>query len=136
MIVWTPGFFAGDEVLASPDRHKSHTVAIMGNVVLTTPRKWTEYGLRPFVSGGLGVLGVLPHRVKTVFPDTGNIPAFNIGGGAIGFLSKRTGRPVRSSLLQQPAAVRRRLPDFAFGRLPSAIHDGLGRRRHSALIDH
>ena len=28
---------------------------------------------------------------KSYFPDTGNIPAFNIGGGAIGFLSKRTG---------------------------------------------
>jgi hypothetical protein len=92
MIVWTPGFFAGDELLGQPAIvQKSHTFAIMGNAMLTTPRKWTEYSLRPFVSGGLGVLGYSRTEFKTVFPDTGNIPAFNIGGGAIGFLSKRTG---------------------------------------------
>ena len=88
MVIWTPGFFTGDEWRLVD---KSHTVAIMGNVVLTTPRKWTEYGLRPFVSGGFGVARRLPHRVQDVFPDTGTIAAFNIGGGAIGFLSKRTG---------------------------------------------
>jgi hypothetical protein len=63
----------------------------VGNVMLTTPRKWTEYGLRPFMSGGLGMLGFSRTEVNNVFPDDGNIAAFNIGGGAIGFLSKRTG---------------------------------------------
>jgi len=87
MVTWTPGFFTGDVGLVD----KSHMVAFMGNIVLTTPRKWTEYGLRPFVSGGFGVLGVSRTEVTNVFSDTGNIPAFNIGGGAIGFLSKRTG---------------------------------------------
>jgi hypothetical protein len=87
LFVWTPGFFSGDKVLVS----KSHAVAIMGNVVLTTPRKWTEYGLRPYVSGGFGMLGVSRTEVKNVFSDTRNIAAFDIGGGAIGFLSKRTG---------------------------------------------
>jgi hypothetical protein len=85
LIVWTPGFFTGNEVVVT----KSHAVAMMGNVVLTTPRNWTEYGLRPFVSGGFGALHV--SRTELVFPDTRTIPAFNIGGGAIGFLSKRTG---------------------------------------------
>lgn len=85
LIVWTPGLFSGNEVLVS----KSHAVAMMGNLVLTTPRNWTEYGLRPFVSGGFGALRV--SWTDVVFSSTGNIPAFNIGGGAIGFLSKRTG---------------------------------------------
>jgi hypothetical protein len=85
LFVWTPGFFSGDKVIVS----KSHAVAIMGNLVLTTPRKWTEYNLRPFVSGGFGMLGV--SRTEVVFPDSPKIAAFNIGGGAIGFLSKRTG---------------------------------------------
>jgi hypothetical protein len=84
-VVWTPGFFAGNEVLV----HKSHAVTMMGNVVLTTPRKWTEYNLRPVLSGGFGFLGV--SRTEDVFPDTWNTPAFNIGGGAVGFFSKRTG---------------------------------------------
>ena len=87
LIVWTPGFFKGDKVLVS----KSHSLAIMGNLLLTTPRKWTEYNLRPFVSGGFGMLGVSRTEVHNVFPDAPKIAAFNIGGGAIGFLSKRTG---------------------------------------------
>jgi hypothetical protein len=92
MIVWTPGFFTNDEILVhEPLVGKSHTFAFMGNAVLTTPRKWTEYGLRPFLSGGFGVLGVSFTDVHNVFTNSGNIPAFNIGGGAIGFLSKRTG---------------------------------------------
>ena len=86
MVVWTPGFFS-DQVLVK----KSQSIAMMGNVVLTTPRDWTEYGLRPFVSGGFGVLGVSFTDTFNVFTDSGKIAAFNIGGGAIGFLSKRTG---------------------------------------------
>ena len=92
MIAWTPGFFTNDDV-AEPLRivTKSHTLAMMGNAVLTTPRDWTEYGLRPFVSGGFGSLGFSRTDANIVFPDKRNMPAFNIGGGAIGFLSKRTG---------------------------------------------
>jgi len=92
VIGWTPGFFTNDDV-ALPDRivTKSRMVTMMGNAVLTTPRNWTEYGLRPFLSGGFGVLGFSRTEVNNVFPDKRNMPAFNIGGGAIGFLSKRTG---------------------------------------------
>ena len=92
MIDWTPGFFTNEDI-ADPARNvsKSHTLALMGNAVLTTPRNWTEYGLRPFLSGGFGMLGFSRTEVNNVFPDERKFPAFNIGGGAIGFLSKRTG---------------------------------------------
>jgi outer membrane protein with beta-barrel domain len=92
VIDWTPGFFTNEDV-AEPARNvsKSHALALMGNAVLTTPRNWTEYGLRPFLSGGFGMLGFSRTEVNNVFPDERNFPAFNIGGGAIGFLSKRTG---------------------------------------------
>jgi outer membrane protein with beta-barrel domain len=90
MIAWTPGFFTNDEVAESARNvSKGHTLAMMGNAVLTTPRDWTEYGLRPFLSGGFGTLGF--SRTDTVFPDKRNFAGFNFGGGAIGFLSKRTG---------------------------------------------
>jgi hypothetical protein len=70
----------------------SQTMALMGNVVLTTPRRWTEYGLRPFVSGGLGLLRAsTTYREGGPVPFTSNLTGFNIGGGAIGFLSQRTG---------------------------------------------
>lgn len=73
MIGWTPGFFTNDDV-ALMDRivTKSRTVTMMGNAVLTTPRNWTEYGLRPFVSGGFGVLGV--SAPKTCCPRAGTLP--------------------------------------------------------------
>ena len=86
LVVWTPGFFTGrPEGLVK----RSRSIAAMGNVMVTTPRRWTEYSLRPFISGGLGVIHT--STTEDVFPDNRVIPAFNIGGGAIGFLSKRTG---------------------------------------------
>ncbi len=87
LIVWTPGLFTGDKGLVKSSR----SISAMGNVVVTTPRRWTEYSLRPFVSGGFGLINVSKTDVFQVFPFNSNIPAFNIGGGAIGFLSKRTG---------------------------------------------
>ncbi len=87
LIVWTPGLFTGDKGLVV----KSRSISAMGNVVVTTPRRWTEYSLRPFITGGFGVIHVSKTDVFQVFPFNSNIPAFNIGGGAIGFLSKRTG---------------------------------------------
>jgi hypothetical protein len=86
LFVWTPGFFTGrPEGLVT----RSRSIAAMGNVVITTPRRWTEYSLRPFISGGLGIIHT--SRTEDVFPDNRVIPGFNIGGGAVGFLSKRTG---------------------------------------------
>ena len=92
LFVWTPGFFTNEQV-ALPGRivKNSHVFAMMGNAVVTTPRNWTEYGLRPFLSGGFGTLGFSRTDFNNVLTDSGKIAAFNIGGGAIGFLSKRTG---------------------------------------------
>lgn len=87
LIVWTPGLFTGDKGLVK----RSRSISAMGNLVVTTPRRWTEYSLRPFVSGGFGLINVSKTEVFQVFPFNSNIPAFDIGGGAIGFLSKRTG---------------------------------------------
>jgi hypothetical protein len=87
LIVWTPGLFTGDKGLVKDSR----VISVMGNVLVTTPRRWTEYSLRPFVSGGFGLVHVTNTDVAKVFPFDSNLPAFNIGGGAIGFLSKRTG---------------------------------------------
>jgi hypothetical protein len=88
LVVWTPGFFqTGNQDLIK----KSHTTAIMGNLIVTAPRRWTEYTLRPFVSGGFGLLNVSKMEVAAVFPTPVNVSGYNIGGGAIGFLTKRTG---------------------------------------------
>jgi hypothetical protein len=86
VVVYIPGFFQrGDlDLLKS-----SHSVSLMGNAVLTAPRRWTEYSLRPFVSGGLGLVHASVE--DAVLPVRTNLAGFNVGGGAIGFLSPRTG---------------------------------------------
>ena len=102
LVVFVPGFFetsrsAFSSDVPPPQLQSSRTSALMANAVLTTPRRWTEYGLRPFVSGGFGVL----HSSETfestsvtpveLFPVDAGMAGFNIGGGAIGFLTRRTG---------------------------------------------
>jgi hypothetical protein len=90
---WMPGFFQADdkELVES-----SRTATLMGNVMVTTPRRWTEYILRPYFSGGFGLV----HATVTQTPvGTGsalppvrlNASGYNLGVGAIGFLSERTG---------------------------------------------
>jgi hypothetical protein len=92
LLVYTPGFFQQDNPPAdSPDVISSHTLAVMGNVVLTTPRRWTEYGLRPYMSGGIGLLRAAFDDEFGVTPVRSNQLGYNIGGGAVGFLTDRAG---------------------------------------------
>jgi hypothetical protein len=84
----TPGFFqSGDRGLLSHSR----ATALMGNVMITVPRKWAEYSLRPFASGGAGLLRTSQQDTIGLLPVTSNVAGFNIGGGAIGYFSSRTG---------------------------------------------
>ncbi len=105
-VVWTPGFFTGNRLVKS-----SRSFAAMGNVVVTTPRRWTEYSLRPFLSGGFGLINT--STTEEVFPDRRTMSAFDIGGGAIGFLSKRTG--LRFDL-RYHSTLSRSSAELSFGR--------------------
>jgi hypothetical protein len=93
LTIWTPGFFQ----TSNPEfqfLESSRTVVVMGNVVLTAPRRWTEYSLRPYVSGGLGLMHASTTEVQRgpgILPIDVSVVGFNIGGGAVGFLSQRTG---------------------------------------------
>src|SRR5262249_9598186 len=95
--VFTPHFFnhAADTPLPANFRVRDSPMdAGMGNPGLTAPKKWTEYALRPFVSGGFGAL----HASQTCCEAPAEIlsysrttAGYNIGGGVVGNLSKRTG---------------------------------------------
>lgn len=89
IFLYTPGFLQQDLGVLQ----KSKTVALMGNVVLAMPRAWNEYGLRPFISGGLGLLRVTAEDLPPVdfYEDPINIFGYNVGGGAVGFITERTG---------------------------------------------
>lgn len=84
---WTPGFFENGNELVETSR----TVTGMANLVLTTPRRWTEYFVRPYVSGGFGLMHASVVDKRDLFPIEMNVAGFNIGGGAVGFLSNSTG---------------------------------------------
>jgi hypothetical protein len=86
---YTPGFFGGGPGTVVS---QSRSIALMANAVLTVPRSWNEYGLRPFVSGGLGLMDAKSEDAITgVLLVDQTLLAFNVGGGAVGFLSERTG---------------------------------------------
>src|SRR5262249_47431962 len=80
-----PHFFEAGDVSALAT---SRTYALMGNVVLATPRSWNEYGLRPFVSGGFGLMHAYQRTtVPQALPLNRNLFAYNVGGGAVGFIT-------------------------------------------------
>ena len=94
----TPRFFqSGEESGLFPPGvrnsfvESSRVSTLMGNVVVTAPRQWTEYFLRPFVSGGFGLIRVYKLETLEVFPTSRTLVGYNIGGGAIGFLTRSTG---------------------------------------------
>ncbi len=69
----------------------SDSVAVMGNLLVTTPRAWNEHGLRPFVSGGFGLLHLSLRTLQDALPVRRNVLGYNVGGGATGFITDRTG---------------------------------------------
>ena len=84
-----PHFFDSDELSALTT---SRTYAVMGNVVVAAPQSWNEYGLRPFVSAGLGLLHASQQTIPPqALPLNRSLFAYNVGGGAIGMLSEHTG---------------------------------------------
>ena len=62
-----------------------------GSVIVAVPLGVTRESLRPYVAGGLGLLHVgAADRLNILIVDR-NLLALNLGGGAIGMLSDRTG---------------------------------------------
>jgi hypothetical protein len=111
LTIYTPGFFQPDTLNLV---RSSRTFTLMGNGVVTVPRRWTEYSLRPFVSGGFGLMHTSVLDVSGLFPVRSNLGGFNVGGGATGFLSKRTG--VRFDLRYFSSLHRTEQDQVAFGR--------------------
>jgi hypothetical protein len=87
-VLLVPRFFEAGNVGAVTS---SRTYALMGNVVLAAPQGWNEYGLRPYVSGGLGLMHATQRTTASVFTLNQNLLGYNVGGGAIGFINDHTG---------------------------------------------
>ena len=92
LYVDTPNFFESKQFnIVLPRTLSSRTYAVMGNAVLTTPRSWNRYGLRPLLSGGIGLIHASAEDQLDLLAYRLNLWGVNLGGGAVGFLSDRVG---------------------------------------------
>lgn len=83
-----PGFFeSGDKHLVLGSR----VTTISGNVVVAAPHRLTEYSLRPYFVGGAGLMRVRTSTAFSVFDLSSIIPGFDVGVGAVGFLTNQIG---------------------------------------------
>ena len=84
----TPGFFqnsSGTGLVVS-----SRVTTFTGNVLAAFPLSVTRESLRPYVTGGLGLMRASSEDLIGL-TETGNWVALQIGAGAIGFINDRTG---------------------------------------------
>ena len=82
-----PGFFqSGDSHLVL----SSHVTTITGNLVIAAPRSKTEYGLRPYIVAGGGVMRADKKDSFGIFPAR-TLGTFDFGGGVVGFFTNRSG---------------------------------------------
>ena len=104
--LWTRGIFGVEGDFAYAPRFfetdniggiflNSNALTFSGNIVIATPVSVTRDSLRPYLVGGLGWMHASIDEVQIVLPEVlgraRNSVALNFGGGAIGFLSPRTG---------------------------------------------
>jgi len=83
-----PGFFqAGSQHLVLSSR----VTTLTGNVVVAAPRRYTEYGLRPYLVGGAGMMRAHIEDYFGIFKVARVLPSFDVGAGAIGFITADVG---------------------------------------------
>jgi opacity protein-like surface antigen len=86
---FVPDFFQREE--DSQIVTGSQVVTLMGNAVFAAPLSWIGESLRPYVSGGLGLMRTRVEDVFDIFSTDRNLLGVNLGGGAIGFFTERVG---------------------------------------------
>lgn len=85
----TPGFFENND--SGPGLVVSSRVTTLtGNVLAALPLSVTRESLRPYVTGGLGLLRASVDDLIGL-NESGNWLGMQVGAGAIGFLTNRTG---------------------------------------------
>jgi len=100
---YAPRFFERDSTAGLVSG--SNVLTLGGELLVTLPASVTQYTLRPYFVAGGGWVHAAVEEGQGLFPElwgrARNSPGTSVGGGAIGFLSDRTGlrfdlRQVRS----------------------------------------
>jgi hypothetical protein len=90
-----PGFFQTDDPVADGgvrvEVPTSAVTTLTGNVVIALPRRMAGYGLRPYFSGGAGLMHVDTVGPLQILDVHRTLPALSFGGGVTGFLTNRIG---------------------------------------------
>ena len=86
---YAPRFFERDN--RAGNISGSNVTTLSGSVVLAVPLAITRESLRPYAVGGIGLLHAAAADVGAAFPFADNFAGINIGAGAIGLISPRTG---------------------------------------------
>jgi hypothetical protein len=86
---YAPRFFESDNT--GGDILDSSVTTLSGSVIAAVPLSVTDYSLRPYVIGGVGLMRSAINYAILVDPVSDNSMGLNVGAGAIGFLTPRTG---------------------------------------------
>jgi hypothetical protein len=124
-IARAPGFFEANET-ATKNITRSNVTTVTGSVVVALPRRMTEYTLRPYFVGGAGLMRLAMTDTLGAFAPIRNMPAFDLGGGATGFLSRSIGlnwdlRHFRNFNGQVPAGTAGEAEALSFWRATMAL---------------
>ena len=87
----SPGFFQTNETREPVLVRTSAVTTLTGHVVIALPRRMAGYGLRPYFSGGAGLIHVDTFGTFGGVLHNRTLPALSFGGGATGFLSNSVG---------------------------------------------
>lgn len=83
-LTYVPRFF---ERSAGTLVARSHVITVMGNVIVAVPLSVSGYSLRPFISGGAGLMHINIDDALEILPVDTNLFGVNLGGGAVGPLT-------------------------------------------------
>ena len=87
-----PGFFqVQDPPIPDAALLTSAVTTLTGNVVIALPARLAGYGLRPYFSGGAGMMHIDWVGRLEAFEVHGTLPTLSLGGGVTGFLSNSVG---------------------------------------------
>lgn len=88
--VLVPGFFESDRDSGTGLVVSSLVTTLSGNVIATLPLSVTRESLRPYVTGGIGLVRASVEDLIGL-NEAGNWVGLQLGAGAIGMLSDRAG---------------------------------------------
>jgi len=86
-----PGFFSSNDPLGLFTTSSSRVTTLDGSIIVAAPLAVTRESLRPYLIGGLGLMQARLRNPAGIFPIDQDFLSVNLGGGAIGLLTPRTG---------------------------------------------